>query len=163
MNKDIIKLDSKDKKILKMLKQDCKMSVKNIAKQINSPITTVYSKIKRMEKTGVIKGYRAILNDKKMGVDVTAFVCISCMPSHLKGSGEDRLKSDIKNNLICKRLLEIPEIEEIQVVTGPWDIIAKIKAESVDMVGEIAFNEIRGIEGVTNTLTLVSIGDIKSY
>lgn len=156
MKKNKIKLDEKDLKIIQMLRDDCKMPVKNISKKIGSPITTVYSKIKKMEKTGVIKGYKAIVDDKKLGRGVTAFICISCVPGNVNNTSS---KSGRSEENISKKLSEIPEIEDVYVVTGPWDIILKLKAESVEEIGDISLKRIRTIEGVMNTLTLVSIGD----
>jgi len=162
MKKETFKLDEKDRKILKMLKGDCKTPVKNIAKTINSPITTVYSKIKKMEKTGVIKSYKAVLDDKKLGTGVTAFVCISMMPNHVKCSVCGKEIKQMDKIDIGEELRKLAEVEYIHMVTGPWDIILQLKAESVENAGEIVTNKIRTIQGVMNTLTLVSLKDIKS-
>jgi DNA-binding Lrp family transcriptional regulator len=72
-----LKLDEKDLAILNLLQKNCKMTAKEIAKKINSPITTVFAKIKRMEQQGIIKEYRAILDHKKLNFGVTAFILAS--------------------------------------------------------------------------------------
>jgi len=163
MKKDTLRLDEKDRKILQMLKANCKAPVKKISKAINSPITTVYSKIKKMEKTGVIKGYKAVLDDKKLGSDVTSFVCISVMPNHIKCSSCGKEMKNETRVDITEELRKLPEVEHIHMVTGPWDIILQLKAESVEEVGEIVTKKIRSISGIMNTLTLMSIKEVKSY
>ena len=61
-----VKLDEKDMAILALIQENSKLTAKQIAKQINSPITTVFAKTKRMEELGVIKEYRAILAPEKL-------------------------------------------------------------------------------------------------
>ncbi|MBN2101694.1 MAG: Lrp/AsnC family transcriptional regulator [Candidatus Aenigmarchaeota archaeon] len=161
MKKETLRMDEKDKKILQMLKSDCKMPVKNISKAINSPVTTVYSKIKKMEKTGVIKGYKAVLDNKKLGSAVTAFVCVSLMPSHVRCSSCNKeLRNEIKTD-VTEELKKLPEVECIYMVTGPWDIIMQLKSESVESVGELITKKIRSISGIMNTLTLMSVKEVK--
>ena len=58
------KLDEKDIAILALVQRDCKLTAREIARKIDSPITTVFAKIKRMEERGVIKEYRAVLIQK---------------------------------------------------------------------------------------------------
>ena len=55
------KLDEKDQAILQLIQENSKLTANQIAKKINTPITTVFAKIKRMEQLGIIKQYRAIL------------------------------------------------------------------------------------------------------
>ncbi|MEM3703752.1 MAG: winged helix-turn-helix transcriptional regulator, partial [Candidatus Bathyarchaeia archaeon] len=71
------KLDEKDLAILALLQDNCRMTAKEIAQKIGSPITTVFAKIKRMEQLEIIKEYRAILNHKKLDFGVTAFILAS--------------------------------------------------------------------------------------
>ena len=72
-----IKLDKKDVEILQFLQRDCKKSMREIARKIGSPITTVYAKVKRMENIGVIRNYKAILDSKKLDKGTTSFVFVS--------------------------------------------------------------------------------------
>jgi len=134
------------------------MSVKTMAKIMNIPITTIYSKIKRMEKLGIIKGYKAVVDYKKIGINVCAYICISTISGYSK-SGKNVPTSE---DMVCNELKKIDEVEEIHIVTGPWDIIAKVRVRNVESIGELILNRIRPIEGVTNTITLVSVNDIRS-
>lgn len=60
-------VDDKDKEILRIFMEDAKTSTKEISEKIDSPITTVYSRIKRLEDTGVIKGYKPVLERPNWG------------------------------------------------------------------------------------------------
>ena len=140
-----------------MLKVDCKVPVREISKKIGIPITTIYSKIKRMENLGVIKGYKAIVEGKKIGINVSAFICISTSSEGVKDGGKKPLEEKV-----AEELSGIKEVEEIFIVTGPWDIIVKVKAEDVQSVGNMILRKIRRIKGIKDTLTLVSIKDVKT-
>jgi DNA-binding Lrp family transcriptional regulator len=65
-----VNLDEKDREILRMLMEDAKASAKNIAAKIDAPITTVYSRIKRLEDAGVISGYKTVVDAGKLGPEV---------------------------------------------------------------------------------------------
>jgi len=60
----MIKLDAIDLKILRILQEDCKKTAKEISEKLNLTISPIYERIKRLEKTGVIKNYVAILDKK---------------------------------------------------------------------------------------------------
>ena len=67
-------LDAIDKKILRLLQEDAKMTASHMSEKIGSPITTIYSRIKRLEDSGVIKGYKPVLDYEKLQRSTTAFI-----------------------------------------------------------------------------------------
>src|SRR4030042_354846 len=69
-----IKLDEKDLSILLLIQENSKLTANQIAKKINTPITTVFAKTKRMEVLGIIKQYRAILSPEKLNLVTAAFI-----------------------------------------------------------------------------------------
>ena len=72
-----IKLDEKDLAILTLIQENSKLTANQIAKKINTPITTIFAKTKRMEELGIIKEYRAILNPEKLNLGTAAFILAS--------------------------------------------------------------------------------------
>lgn len=64
-------LDKTDVKILKTLLSDARLSSRQIAKQCGVSIGTVLSRVKKMEKEGIIKGYSALLDQEKLGYELT--------------------------------------------------------------------------------------------
>lgn len=141
------KLDEKDIKILNFLQKNCKLTTKTIAKQINSPITTVFAKIKRMEELGIIKGYKAILDSKKLDMGTTAFVFVSFSYTML---GTERSPSQRE---IATEISKFPEVQEVHIVTGDWDILIKIKAKDVNAIGKFVVDKLRLVKGIEKTLT----------
>ncbi|OYT31128.1 MAG: Lrp/AsnC family transcriptional regulator [Thermoprotei archaeon] len=148
-------LDKKDIRILEELQNNCRITVRELAKKVQSPITTVYSKIKRFEKEGIIKGYRAILDHKKLQLKTTAFIFIS-FSYELKEHGKKLTQREV-----LEKLAMIPEVQEAHIITGDWDILLKVRVRDVDELGKFVVDKLRVIEGVSRTLTSVVLDTAK--
>ena len=72
-----MKIDEIDRKILKELTDDCRMSYRQVAKKVRVSVGTALNRIKRMEKAGVIKGYSAIIDQEKIGYQLTGIAEIT--------------------------------------------------------------------------------------
>jgi Lrp/AsnC family leucine-responsive transcriptional regulator len=148
-------LDERDIKILKLLQKNCRMTAKEIAKKIGSPITTVYAKIKRMEELGVIKQYKAILDSKKLDKGAAAFILTSFV-YRPGGRGKPLSQRDV-----AKQIAAFPEVQEVHIITGGWDILIKVKADHVDTLGKFVMDKLRMVEGVENTLSCIVYETVK--
>jgi DNA-binding Lrp family transcriptional regulator len=150
-----IHLDEKDHEILEMLMQDAKVSAKDISAQIDSPITTVYSRIKRLEDAGVIKGYKPILDAGKLGRPTTAFIFVSFT---YRPQGADK---DLDQREVAKRVGRFPEVQEVHIITGDWDFLIKIKEKDVNAVGKFVVDKLRTVPGISKTLTVMVFDSVK--
>jgi len=148
-------LDERDAKILKLLQNDCKITAKEIARKIGSPITTVYSKIKRMEELGIIKQYKAILDSRKLDKGTTAFILVS-FAYRPGGREKPLLQRDV-----AKQIAAFPEVQEVHIITGGWDILVKVRADHVDTLGKLVMDKLRMVEGVENTLSCIVYETVK--
>lgn len=148
-------LDEKDTKILKLLQNDCRTTAREIARKIGSPITTVYSKIKRMEELGIIKQYRAILDSRKLDKGTTAFILVSF--AYRPGGREKPLSQ----RDVAKQIAAIPEVQEVHIITGGWDILIKARTDHVDTLGKLVMDKLRTVEGVENTLSCIVYETVK--
>jgi len=148
-------LDKKDVEILKLLQKNCKMTAKEMAKKISSPITTVYAKIKRMEELGVIKQYKAILDSRKLDKGTTAFILVSF--AYRPGGREKPLSQ----REVAEQIAKFPEVREVHIITGGWDILIKVKADHVDTLGKLVMDKLRMIEGIENTLSCIVYETVK--
>jgi len=146
-------LDRKDIQILSVIQENSKLAIKDIAKRVGLPITTTHSRLKRLERLGLIKGYKAILDAKKLGLGVTAFILVSF--SYKSGIGE------ISQREVARRIATFPEVQEVHIITGDWDILLKVKMKNVDELGEFVVDKLRMIRGVDKTLTCVVLDTIK--
>ena len=141
------KLDEKDIRILRGLQEDCKATTKQIAKEINSPITTVFAKIKRMEKLGIIKGYKAVLDARKLGRGTTAFIFASF------SYGAQGAQESLSQRELAEQISRLPEVQEVHIITGDWDILIKVKDKDVDAMGKFVIDKLRKVKGIEKTLT----------
>ena len=79
-------LDKKDIQILRIIQRNSKITTREIARQLDIPVTTVFTRIKKLEQKGIIKEYRAILNEKKLGKSTTCLLYTSPSPRDLSTS-----------------------------------------------------------------------------
>ncbi|MEM3565531.1 MAG: Lrp/AsnC family transcriptional regulator [Candidatus Bathyarchaeia archaeon] len=142
-----LKLDEKDLAILSLLQINCKMTAKEIARKVNSPITTVFAKIKRMEQQGIIKEYRAILDHKKLDFGVTAFILASF------SYRTNKEEAPLSQRAIAEQISKFPEVQEVHIISGDWDILIKVKEKDVDSVGRFVIDKLRTVKGIEKTLT----------
>ena len=148
-------LDKKDVEILKQLQKNCKIAAKEIARKIDSPITTVYAKMKRMEELGIIKQYKAILDSKKLDKGTTAFILASF--AYRPGGREKPLSQ----RDVARQIAAFLEVQEVHIITGGWDILIKVKADHVDTLGKLVMDKLRTVEGIENTLSCVVYETVK--
>jgi len=141
------RLDDKDLAILALVQGNCRLTARQISRKINSPITTVFAKMKRMEKLGIIKEYRAILDSQKLDYATTAFILASV--SYRTKNNEIL----ISQRDIAKEIAKFPEVQEVHIITGDWDLLIKLKAENVDTIGKFIIDRLRFIKGIEKTLT----------
>ena len=137
-------LDSKDLQILRIIQENCRLTSREIADRIDSPVTTIFAKIKRFEKLGLVSGYHAVLKANKLGAGTTAFIFVSF--AH-KG---DRALSHRK---VAKEIARFPEVQEAHIVSGEWDFLIKVKVKDVDAVGKFVVDELRLLRGIEKTQT----------
>ena len=150
-----VKLDEKDMAILALIQANSKLTAKQIAKKIDSPITTVFAKTKRMEELGVIREYRAILASEKLESGTAAFVLASVS---YRAKGDD---VPVSQRVVAEEIARFPEVQEVYIITGDWDLLVKLRAESVDAVGKFVVDKLRLIKGLEKTLTCMVFETVK--
>jgi len=140
------KIDEKDLNILNFLQKNCKMTAKDVAQTIDSPVTTVFAKIKRMEELGIIKNYKAVLDAQKLNRGTTAFILASVSYRLKEGAALSQRK-------IAKEIARLPEVQEVHIITGDWDLLIKVKEKDVGAIGKFVIDKLRMVEGIEKTLT----------
>ena len=150
-----IKLDEKDLAILALIQEDSKLTAKQIAKKVNAPITTVFAKTKRMEELGVIIKYRAVLAPEKLNVGTAAFIFASVS---YRAKADD---APVSQRVVAEEIAKFPEVQEVHIITGDWDLLMKLRAENVDAVGKFVVDKLRLIKGLEKTLTCMVFETVK--
>ncbi len=150
------KLDEKDLAILTLIQENSKQTANQIAKKINTPITTVFAKIKRMEEQGIIKQYRAILAPEKLNLATAAFILAQV--SYRAKNDDD---TPISQRQVAEEIARFPEVQEVHIITGDWDLLVKLRAENVDAIGKFVIDKLRPIKGLEKTLTCMVFETVK--
>jgi Lrp/AsnC family transcriptional regulator, leucine-responsive regulatory protein len=151
------KLDEKDLAILTLIQEDSKLTANQIAKKIGAPITTVFAKTKRMEELGIITQYRAILNPEKLNLATSAFILAQVSYRAMKNEDE----TPITQRDVAEEIARFPEVQEVHIITGDWDLLVKLRAENVDAVGKFVVDNLRRIKGLEKTLTCMVFATVK--
>ena len=139
-------LDPRDAKILSILKDDARTSIRVISKKTGIRPSTVHSRIKKMRESGIIEKFTVRLADEKVGEGFTVFMLIS-------GSTERYLDS---------AMLRDDHVKGVYGITGEYDVLIKMKFEDLS-----AFNALlldfrdRYSKHITKTLTMVQTVKLK--
>lgn len=147
-------MDKGEELILFELERDCRQGLKAISKKTGLPMSTIHSKVKRLEGLGVINGYRAVLDAAKLGKPTTAFILVSI---------KSGLGAESKHNYreTTRRISLSPHVQELYAITGEWDLLVKVRGADMHSVGNYIFDELRAIEGVEKTMTFDAVETIK--
>ena len=143
-------LDKTDLQILDHLQRDGRLSVVELAKRINLSPTPCTARIRRLEETGVIKGYHAKLDPLKMGQALMVFVTVK-----LRGTDEPTLE---KFNAAVK---PIKPILECHMVGGGFDYLLKIRVRDMSEYREILGGVIGALPMVEGTHSYFVMEDVK--
>jgi Lrp/AsnC family leucine-responsive transcriptional regulator len=139
-------------KLIKLFKEGyCTPQISRIAKSIKEPSTTIHYNVKKLENEGAIKTYKAVFDYKKIGEGFCAHILIALSPGEY-GTPER----------LARRLAEYPEVESVDLVTGDWELIVKVRTRDQDEYYNFLRNVISGEEGLQKTTSMISLKQIKS-
>lgn len=134
-------LDPTDRAILELLQDNCKQPLAAIGEKVGLSAPAVVERIHKLEEAGVIVAYTALLDARRLGRDVTAFIGVSTdRPAAVRG--------------IESALAAIDEVLECHHVTGNYTLMLKVKTRNTESL-EILIERVRSLEGVSRTETMV--------
>jgi len=138
-------------KLINLFKKGyCVPQIARIAKELKEPSTTIHYNIKKLEQLGAIKTYKAVFDYKKIEEGFCVLVLIAISPETY--GNPEKMAVD---------LAKIPEIESVDICTGDWEIILKVRVKDQEEYYQLVKNVIsrKGIEKI-NTIT--SLKQVKS-
>jgi DNA-binding Lrp family transcriptional regulator len=133
-------LDTLDRRLVALLQADARTSTADLARRLGVARTTVLARLARLEREGVIVGYTARLGQAEGDRGVEAYVGITTEPK--------------AGALVTQRLAALPELRQLCSVSGEFDYLALLRAESPARLDRL-LDEIGAIDGVTRTTTSV--------
>ena len=142
-------IDNSDKSILKILQKDGRASASYISDQIGLSIPAVSDRIKKMQDIGIIKGYEAIIDTKKIGCDVSAFITIVS-------------ESSAHFNDVIENAENSSEVVKCYTTTGSGSHILYVVTKNTSSL-EILLRKIQSWPGVIRTITNLVLSSYKDF
>ena len=143
-------LDHIDKKILLFLEQDSSISNLELSKAVGLSPSACLSRTKNLIEKGVIRRFTTLLDEKKLGFEITAFITINLAPYNQK---------TLEN--FISRVKELPYILECHTLTGSKDYLLKAVAPNMDIYKENVINALVSIPGISGMETSIVVSTEK--
>jgi Lrp/AsnC family leucine-responsive transcriptional regulator len=150
MAKDRPDLDRFDEAILRILSTEGRVSATELARRIGLSKSPAQARIKRLEDSGVITGYRALLDPIRMGQAHVAFVEV-----RLSDTREAALQA------FNKAVLAVPEVEQCHMIASRFDYLLKVRTSDIQDYRRVLAERISGLPHVASTSTYVAMEAIK--
>lgn len=144
-------LDEIDLKIISLLEENSRMSYSDIARNFGFSDVAIRKRVEKLVEKGVIKKFTSIVDRKKLGKNVSAFIFFNT-------------RSD-KTQEIADQLLQIEGVSEVYISLGVYDIIAKVHCDDVVALKQLTegkLNEINGILEVRPSIVFTEVSKQKA-
>lgn len=129
--------------LLKLLHENAAFRIPQLAAMLGLPEAEVAAQIQAYERDEVILGYRTILNEEKLGVDlVRAVIEVKITPE--RGGGFDRL---------AERIAKYDEVQSCYLMSGAYDLLVIVEGESLKEVAMFVSEKLATVQGVLSTAT----------
>ena len=144
-------LDKTDLQLLKILQENGRISIKELAQRVHLSPTPVFDRVRRLESTGVIERYTAVLNAAKLGQGFIVFCSVRLR----------RMGKDIAHDFV-ERVKDIPEVAECYNISGEFDYLLKIYAPDMQYYNEFCINVLGTIESLCSIQSSFVMNPIKT-
>src|SRR5688572_5659065 len=129
--------------LLKLIRENAAWKPAELAAMLNLPESEVVARIKKYESDHVVLGYRAILNEEKLGVDtVRAVIEVKITPE--RGGGFDRL---------AERIAKYSEVQSCYLMSGGYDLLVVVQGSNLREVATFVSEKLATVQGVISTAT----------
>lgn len=139
-------IDDIDRKLLKELTRNARLAVSELARRVGLSKTPVAARIRQLEETGIITGYRATLSPIKLGLSHVTYVQI-----RLDDTREVSLKA------FNAAVRQIPEIVECYMIAGGFDYLLKVRSHDISDYRRIMGETLSSLPHVSSTSSFVAM------
>ncbi len=141
-------VDDLDLALLRALAADARQSQRALARQIEMSPPAVADRLARLERSGVIRGYRVDIDWAALGLPVVVYLAVT------SGAGMDLSE-------IIREINELPEAETMSVVTGSLDLLVRLRVRDHTHLRQLLLTKIFQITGVQRTEAILSLADVE--
>jgi DNA-binding Lrp family transcriptional regulator len=142
-------MDEKDEMILEELRKDGRQSTSRISRKLHMPRVTVHDRMQKMMGEGVISRIVAVPDYKKIGRPLTAFILMRYEPGK------------VKQKDVAKKIAALPGVTEVYILAGEWDLVAKVRGESLEGIGKMVVDRLREVGGIARSVTMPAFVTVK--
>ena len=146
-----IQIDSTDLQILRVLQENARLTTKELAARVHLSTTPVFDRLKRLERSGFIKKYVAVLDAEKLGRGFTVFCSVK-----LK-----QMNRSVARDFISV-IKDIPQVAECYNISGEYDYLLKIQAPDMKYYNEFIINVLGTIDSIGSILSTFVMAEIKN-
>lgn len=147
---DPIILDAFDRKIIDVLRADGRIPITDLAKRVGLSKTPCQVRLKRLIANGTVRGFRAIVDPARLGLDHIAFAEVK-----LSDTREEALEA------FRRAVLRIPEVEECHMIASSFDYLLKVRTADIRRYREVLGERISSLPHVASTSTFVAMETIR--
>ncbi|MDQ0142280.1 transcriptional regulator, AsnC/Lrp family (Leucine-responsive regulatory protein) [Cupriavidus taiwanensis] len=144
------KLDDTDRRILRELRRDGRLSNARLAEQVGLSATPCWNRVRALEEGGVIEGYAALLNQKALGLPDTVLIEVT-----LERHDDDMLYR------FGKALAELPEVMEAYLLTGEYDYLIKVAVAGTQGYEEFLRHKLYKLPGLRHSRSTFVLRTLK--
>ena len=145
-----MKIDNIDRKILRMLQENSKITNAYLSKQIGLSPAPTLERVRKLEKKGIISGYHAQLNLSKIGLGVSTFVLVSLKEHNKKNV-----------NIFLDKINKVKNVIECHHITGTGDFILKVVSENIASYQKLMLDKVSEIEATDSLQSMVILSTFK--
>ncbi|BBF80841.1 transcriptional regulator, AsnC family [Asticcacaulis excentricus] len=143
-------LDDTDRKILRLLRSNCRLTTQEIADQVGLSPTPCWSRIKRMEENGVITGYVALLDPEQVGKPDTVIVEIN-----IESHDDERIEA------FSRYVLNLPEVTDAYLTTGEYDYVLIAAVDGTEGYEQFLRKKLLKFPGIRHTRSTFCLRRLK--
>jgi len=147
---DTVDLDDFDRKIIAVLRSDGRITVTDLAARIGLSKTPCQVRLRRLTDAGVIRGFTALVDLAKLGLDHVAFAEVKL--------SDTREKALTEFNAAVQR---IPEVEECHMIASSFDYLLKVRTSDIRRYRMVLGEKISSLPHVASTSTFVAMETVK--
>lgn len=129
-------------KLLKILKDNARLSPKELSAMLNRSETEIINQISELEKTGIIKGYKTLINEQKINAGVTALIELKVTP-----------KKEFGFQDIADRVMQFSEVDSVYLMAGDYDLAVFVRGETIQDVAMFVSKRLAPLDSVISTAT----------
>jgi len=145
------KLDLIDFKILDLLQEDGRVTIKKISELLDLSTTPVFERIKKLEREGYIKKYIALLNHRKLDIKQVVFIQLT-LKEHSR-SFIEKFANEVKM---------FPEVVECYRITGNFDFLIKVLVADIESYENFILTKLSLLSNLGNVQSHIALSEIKS-